>query len=396
MSDPRPDIWRLQANSDIRGLTQALTNTDASIRRRAAAALAALDATEAVAALRRVLATERDGATREAMLAALAVLEPDETGMDTEPTDSATTQDQLEEWIEQLSADSPTAIIEAAQHLAASRDKRASEVLVMVFNDTKQPSDVRLAVAEALLALESAPMEVALLKALRGSTWRVRRNGAAILGQVRATWAVQPLAQALRDENETVRKTAAAALRRIDTPESRAALGRLRPSDQAALDEERPTRPVETPPSTGKAPRPDARRERLAGLVTTLARQGSNLESTRPKRPKQGNMPDVKTERLDQKRPNAPGLNPTDDPQEAARLLRRQMEETQVSKRPTTRLDDDTKRTRRQPTRPLSWPRRDKPPSISVMQTKPLDPKRAEEAQRRISQQEQDRDKPDE
>jgi HEAT repeat protein len=90
--------------------------------------------------------------------------------------------------------------------------------------------------------MDSAPVEVSLLGALRSDRWRVRRNAAAILGQLAASWAVKPLAALLTgDDNEVVRKTAHAALRRIDTAEARAALNA----------------PAVSPPAPDEPPAPD-------------------------------------------------------------------------------------------------------------------------------------------
>jgi hypothetical protein len=71
-----------------------------------------------------------------------------------------------------------------------------------------------------LIKLESAPVEVTLLAALRNPDWRIRRNATAVLGQLHADWAVHPLIAALRDEQEIVRRTAYAALKRIGTTEA--------------------------------------------------------------------------------------------------------------------------------------------------------------------------------
>jgi len=110
----------------------------------------------------------------------------------------------------------------------------------MIFNDSGVSIEVRLAVAEALLKLESAPVEVALLAALRHSDWKIRRNGAAILGQLKAAWAVEPLAKAVRDPHPTVRRTAYAALKHIGTPEARKALAGTTSKDKAATKPKRP------------------------------------------------------------------------------------------------------------------------------------------------------------
>src|SRR5258706_15088257 len=111
-------------------------------------------------------------------------------------------------------------IITACRALGKIGDRRAVESLVTVFRSPLLPSNVRLAAAEALLELESAPAVVTLLGALRRDNWQVRRNAAAVLGQLQAAWATDPLIKALDDQNVTVRRTAAAALRRINTPEA--------------------------------------------------------------------------------------------------------------------------------------------------------------------------------
>ena len=75
-----------------------------------------------------------------------------------------------------------------------------------------------------VLLLDSAPAIVTLLGALRNPDWQVRRNAAAMLGMVRASWAVVPLVAALDDPNEIVRRTVETALESINTPEARVAL----------------------------------------------------------------------------------------------------------------------------------------------------------------------------
>lgn len=218
MTDFKPDIWRLQAQSDIDGLIQALHDDDAGIRRRAATALRTLGASKAVPVLQSGLENESDPETREAYLAALEALQEE---LQETPNSEMNELDYL---INQLETRQPDRVIEAAHALGKLGDKLAVPALVGLFNDPKISIKERLAVAEALLKLESAPVEVALLGALRSTEWRVRRNGAAILGQLRADWAVDPLAKALFDENELVRRTAYAALRHIGTPEAKEAL----------------------------------------------------------------------------------------------------------------------------------------------------------------------------
>lgn len=232
MSDFKPDIWRLQAQFNTEGLVEALRDDDAGIRRRAAAALRALGAFDAIPELKAALEKETDTEARANIVSALAALqhENERTTHNVETTEfvPSTASTETDDLITQLKSDDPQQIIEAANKLGEKGDKLAVPALVMLFNQPTLPIKVRLPVAEALLKLESAPVEVALLKALRSSEWRVRRNGAAILGQLRANWAVEPLAKALYDEHEHVRKTAYAALKYIGTKEAFDALDAAR------------------------------------------------------------------------------------------------------------------------------------------------------------------------
>ncbi|MCU0479831.1 MAG: HEAT repeat domain-containing protein [Anaerolineae bacterium] len=230
MNDFLPDIWRLQANSDIDGLSQALNNADATIRKRAAAALRALGAFSAISALEGALDRETDPETRSTILAALSILQQEKERKDLNPQETMemmairTIDPEIQRLIDDLNGADNLKAIRAAQVLSDKSAKEAVEPMVMRFNSPKTPITVRLALAEALLKLESAPVEVALLGALRSTEWQVRRNGAAILGQLRAQWAIEPLAKAMFDANETVRKTAYAALKRINTPQAQRAI----------------------------------------------------------------------------------------------------------------------------------------------------------------------------
>jgi HEAT repeat protein len=230
MNDFLPDIWRLQANSDVDGLCQALTNADATIRKKAAAALRALGAFSAIVALETALDRESDPETRSTILAALSILQQEKERKDLNPQETMemlvlrTIDPEIQRLIDDINGTDNLKAIRAAQALGDKSAKEAVEPMVMRFNSPKTPIVVRLALAEALLKLESAPVEVALLGALRSPEWQVRRNSAAILGQLRASWAVEPLAKAMFDSNETVRKTAYAALKRINTPQAQRAI----------------------------------------------------------------------------------------------------------------------------------------------------------------------------
>lgn len=287
MNDDRPDIWKMQTRFDTRGLIEALRHTDPAIRKRAVVALRAVGAVEAIPTLKEALHQEQDADTRAALVAALATLESDQNPLVIEETLGPvhTPQDEtqilMETYIAQLKSPEGARVLDAIQKLSDIKNKRAVEALVLIFNDRTRPADERLASAEALLKLDSAPIEVALLGTLRSPTWKIRRNSAAILGRMRAEWAVKPLAEALKDEVEIVRRTALAALKAINTLESRQALGATRPSrpnpDTKRLD---PSElPLNRHPKQG--PMPDTPTQRLPR--PPLTSDGAK-ENTQPKR----------------------------------------------------------------------------------------------------------------
>jgi hypothetical protein len=225
VADFKFDIWRLQAQGDVRGLSLALKDANPDVRRRAATALRALGASSAIPSLQSVLVTESDPDVRSVIISTLDYLFEQEIEDETEGAPEDPTQ--VVRLIAQLNSPRSDHIIRAAQRLGELNEKIAAEALIMVFHNARLPSEVRLAAAEALIKLESAPVEVSLLRALRHADWRVRRNAAAVLGQLHADWAALPLGEALKDEYEIVRRTALAALKRLDTPEARRVIDRI-------------------------------------------------------------------------------------------------------------------------------------------------------------------------
>ncbi|XWX03622.1 HEAT repeat domain-containing protein [Aggregatilineales bacterium SYSU G02658] len=277
MSIPTPDnIWRLQANADIDGLIQALEAADATTRRRAAAALRAIGAVSALPALRMAISREMDEETRSLLITVTESL-TEESGEDINESRVLTPVDLLA--VELASDDLPTAVA-AAQKLAELGDKTAVVPLILTFNDVSAPINLRLAVAEALLKLESAPVEVALLANLRHQDWEIRRNGAAILGKLKAEWAIEPLGKALGDPHPTVRKTALAALKYIGTPEARKVVARFATGLQRSQQATTTTTPASQPRSrlldkplpipTAAAPQPSAAPDESSAPLETL------------------------------------------------------------------------------------------------------------------------------
>lgn len=284
MSDDfKPDtIWRLQSQLNIQGLTKALKHADPAIRKRAAAALRTTNARDALPALREALAHEQDAEARLSIAAAIEAL-TDKTDTSEEEAIPAGAVDQntpLGIYITRLQSKNPIEVAAAARELGELGDKIAVEPLMLLFKDASVSMQVRLAVAEALLKLESAPVEVTLLANLRSQDWEIRRKAAAILGQLKADWSVQPLAKALGDPHPVVRKTARAALKHIDTPAARQVLIRYQQylNQQREAGNDDPTRPALPP--TGLLPR----RSRDAGnakggLLNRVRGEGEKAES---------------------------------------------------------------------------------------------------------------------
>ena len=284
MSTPTPDhIWRLQASANVEGLINALEAEDPVTRRRAAAALRAVGATSALPALRLAISRELDEETRSLLIAVTESL-TEESSEDINETRVLTLVDTL---VMELNSDDLTTAVTAAQKLGELGDKTAVTPLILKFNDHSAPNNLRLAVAEALLKLESAPAEVVLLASLRHQDWEVRRKGAAILGQLKAEWAVKPLGKALSDPHPVVRKTALAALKFIGTPDARRVVARFAAGLKGAnQDKPAPTVPVKSglldkplPGSTPPAAPPQTPPERLPQDVRVIP--VSNLKNRR-------------------------------------------------------------------------------------------------------------------
>ncbi len=225
MKDFNFEVWRMQAESDTKGLVAALKDPNPQKRRAAATALRALGTTTAIPGVQDALMQEGDPELREILIMTLEFLFAQNNGSQTVQTGTSTGDNRnIVRLIARLSGNHTEQAVRAAQELGDSREKLTIEALLLTFNNRKLAARVRLAVAEALLKLQSATSEISLLAALRSERWMIRRNAAAVLGQIEADWAVEPLLKALHDPIEAVRRVARAALERIATPEALAAI----------------------------------------------------------------------------------------------------------------------------------------------------------------------------
>jgi len=214
------NIWQLQSQDNVQGILETLEDAESVVvRRRALRALRQMEAQQGLSKLRELRDQEPYPELFQLFNTVIKLFDPS----DIAPKFSETSyRSSLIDW---LHGDDTEKAIDAAQKLGEINDKLAVEHLVMVFQDRFNTPALRLAAAESLIKLNSAPASASLLVALRKDDWQVRRNAAAILGQLQARWAVQPLIDVMRhDVNPTVRKTAAAALRVIKSTQALAAL----------------------------------------------------------------------------------------------------------------------------------------------------------------------------
>lgn len=246
MPTPLPNIWAMQSQNDTDNLIGALRHSDAGVRQRAAAALRALGAWHAVPALENALTIENDWKAHAAISAAITYLDRDIH------IEQMVKNKDVRGLTKMLSSTRLEDVITAADALGMIGDRLATEALIIVFRNPYALAKARLAAAEALLKLESAPAVVTLLRALRRDDWAVRRNAAAVLGQLQATWAVEPLIETLKDPVPIVRKTAEAALRRMAVNEAIEALKRYDEDNKGASTKPLPELPADrkdAPPS---------------------------------------------------------------------------------------------------------------------------------------------------
>jgi len=216
------NVWQKMSHGDLQGVMQALDSPDPAVRSRAILALQTMSARMAIPKLRVLYKRELNPDLRQLIQRALTRL----------VTSELPPLPDFDALLAQAYGEDLAEAELAIYALGELADRRAIEPLVIMFRDGTRPARLRLACAESLLALAAPPASAALLGALRKADPQVRRNGAAVLGQLKADWAVAPLASLLHDDpSPLVQKTAAAALKNIATPEALEALQSYREAD---------------------------------------------------------------------------------------------------------------------------------------------------------------------
>lgn len=235
------DIWRLQAQEDIEGLTNALLSPDAERRKRAAAALYALDARASIPHLVKALQNEDDPETKIGLASALDGLQTNNNQGNTDrlmALDVAGDKHQMlvDHLLAKLESHDPDVAVAAANKLVDMRESAAYDPLMKILRDDGRSIQLRAGVAGALLKLDDTSVKETLLPLLASPNPQTRRKIAVVLGQLKAEWAVVPLTKFLNDADTSMRKMVRAALRHIGTPEARRALALNRPLQTRELD----------------------------------------------------------------------------------------------------------------------------------------------------------------
>ncbi len=157
MPTPIPNIWALQSKGDVGALIEALRHPEPTTRRGAAAALRALDAWQAVPALQAALAGEQDWQAHAAIAATLQYLDRDVH------IQHLVQNKDIPGLAKMLGSSNIEDVKAACRALGDLGNRQAVEPLVILFRNPLMPNAARLAAAEALLKLESAPAVVTLL-----------------------------------------------------------------------------------------------------------------------------------------------------------------------------------------------------------------------------------------
>ncbi|HEX7171294.1 MAG TPA: HEAT repeat domain-containing protein [Candidatus Limnocylindria bacterium] len=208
-----PNIEKLKATRDVRGLIKALGHSDAEIRRGASLALGELADPRAVEPLARALEAEQEPSVRRAVAQALTKVAPPGSGVAREGT--------LHSSIAALTDESEYVRRGAAKALGRLGDARAAQPLMSALQDADK--DVRLSAAESLRSFMSAEKvdELARDGQLQATVASLNEGDALrAAGAARALVsfgadAVQPLIGVLRHRDGSVRAAAAESLGRL-------------------------------------------------------------------------------------------------------------------------------------------------------------------------------------
>jgi HEAT repeat protein len=224
-----PDVEKLKAEGDVKGLIKALGyQKDPRIRCRAADALGSFGDAGVVEFLMQALKDDswtvrkaaaqslgqmRDARAVEPFIAALEGGTEDVRKAAAKALGQIGDVSAVEPLLAALREDSWGVRAAAAGALALIGDVRA----VGPLGDTLRDADlgVREAAADALIRIGAPALEL-FVSALQDHNWDVRRTAARALGQIRDARAVGPLSAALRDPQDSwLRRAAAVALGQI-------------------------------------------------------------------------------------------------------------------------------------------------------------------------------------
>ena len=187
-----PNVKKLRAKGDVRGLIKALRYKEAEVRK---------DAAEALGEIRDKKASE--DLFHIARGADLGDFAPGEVG-----------EEEIEALIEALKDEDPRIRKIVAETLGRIGDKKAVEPLIEALKD--EDPEVRKFVAFQLAWVKDKKAVEPLIEALKDKDPEVRINVADYLSMFGDERAIEPLIEALKDENPKVRKDVAETLERLE------------------------------------------------------------------------------------------------------------------------------------------------------------------------------------
>jgi HEAT repeat protein len=129
-------------------------------------------------------------------------------------------------------ADLVIAAVEALGEIGVRATDAAPDIVALL----GAPSAlIRRAADDALMKLGATAIP-ALINGLKRAKPDVRSGSAVRLGELKSAAAIPALGRALRDPDPSVRAVARRALAKIDAPQARALLDKVRPSERAHRD----------------------------------------------------------------------------------------------------------------------------------------------------------------
>jgi diguanylate cyclase (GGDEF)-like protein len=207
----RPNLDILKSKEDIKGIVNAIKSTkDENIRSKAIEALFEIGTEKAVKALIEVV-------NKEEKLIRQKILE----------TFEKVANERVQEALIKVSRDSNSDLrLSAIFLLGKIKNERAVEAVIQALKDEDEV--VRMKAAEILGKQKNEQAVEPLIQSLRDIDWGVREKATEALGEIKDVRAVEALIKTLDDRNTGVRLKASSSLRKIGKPAAKSLIKALK------------------------------------------------------------------------------------------------------------------------------------------------------------------------